>query len=101
MSSLARAPSDSRAVRQHASPLLGVSSPSSILNRQQSVSRHYYAEGGAGQVERELLPEELPPQRQDKDPKLGAAPLPGDRLILTVQQNSLLPLVVAKMQKEQ
>lgn len=108
--SLARAPSDSRALarpqqqllqqqqQQHLQPQLHPQSDKSNLDRNRSISRHYYAAGGAGSGERELLPP-MPASSSSSGASLAGPstrqPLAGDRLILTVQQNSLLALVVA------
>jgi hypothetical protein len=124
-SSLQRAPSDSRVASSRITAY-GANAPSaSALERNQSVSRHYYA--GAGRTERELLPsgaasaalpallersssghaEDTPPPPPPPKERRGAAPpsspltpvpgapLPGTAIVVTCTQNSLLPLLLS------
>ncbi|UZJ55859.1 hypothetical protein CBS101457_005179 [Exobasidium rhododendri] len=76
-----------------------------MMNRQESVSKHYYQSQGA--PERELRSYEGEERRQVQEDRgmyngTSSAPviaLKGEELILTVKQNSLLSIVVAHTQR--
>lgn len=128
---LSRAPSDSRALyggfgshpvhadSNHgygAAHAVSSANPSSLaaVQRNESVSRHYYTQGRPGHTERELMEGQpdtdhrpsLPSSSAlaTSSPILGSAnaqskAVTGDELALIVKQNSLLALVIAHAQR--